>query len=253
MKGTCGRSGVLCCMLHDGGIPTRTTGLSCLLRQDFTRFSLPGARLFSRYGSHDGRNVTVIAFFGSTSTLSLRPRVRNAGDPPTLNLSLTNNAVVAIGSGALHDGWEYGVQPVRSSTVVGGSSGNVPGHIPTTTRDSAIPELFTVVVRGKSTAFVDRTPPLAFAPPPSSSFDAPLRSSSRWAAATGPAAEVSSYGSASDDGSSEIAGERRRGRGRSRKCGGNGVSGSRCHSSSFRSASTRDHADDSRKRQRSRY
>jgi hypothetical protein len=203
--------------------------------------------------------VTVIAFFGSISTLSLRPRVRNAGDPPTLNLSLTNNAVVAIGAGALRDGWKYGVQPaVGSSTAVGGSSDDVPGHTTTTTnRNSAMPELFTVVVRGKSTAFVDRSPLPAFAPPSSSSYGAPLRSSSRWAAATVRPAEVSSHGSASDDGSSEIAGERRRcrGRGRSRKYG---VGGSRCHSSSFRSATTRDHADvddddDSRKRQRSRY
>jgi hypothetical protein len=212
--------------------------------------------------------VTVIAFFGSTSTLSLRPRIRNASDrdPPTVVLSLANNAVVAIGAGALRDGWEYGVQPVRSSSpaVVGGGGDVFPGHITTTTGETAMPELFTVVVRGKSTAFVDRSPPPAFEPRfSSSSFGAHPRSSSRsTAAATVPAAEVSSHGSsASDDGSSsEIAGERRRcrgrGRGRGQRSGGSDSSSGRCRASSFRSVSIRDHGDydgEYRKRRRSQY
>lgn len=191
----------------------------------------------------------MIAFVGSTCTLSLRHQTRNATDPPAVMLSLSNNAVVAIGSGVLREGWEYGVRPVGDSA----SGDDVPGHIPTTVDTSAnMPELFTVVVRGRSSAFVDR-PVLSFEQPPSCA-----RLGSSWMSAA--PSEVSPHGSASDENSYESVGDRhgRRSRGRDRRRIGGSTTTSTCYRAPSRSSSSNRenncHRDDHYpKRRRSRY
>jgi hypothetical protein len=145
-------------------------------------------------------------------------------------MSLCNNAVVAIGSDAVRDGWEYGFQPLMTTV-------DVPSHITIGDEDTAarrfgasaavpVPELFTMIVRGRSSAFVvDRSPPAAVAPPPPCAHR--RRSSSSFSSAPA-AAEVSSRGSSDD--SDESAGARYR----SRRRGGSRHS----HNSSSRSSST---------------
>jgi hypothetical protein len=215
-----------------------TAGVGALYRKGCPRILYSSDDPHVPVCSREVRNVTAIAFFGSTGTLSLRRRGCAAA---SIQMSLTTNSVVAIGADALRHGWEYGVQPFAASSSA-------------TSATRTPPELITLLVRGTSSAFADRSPPDCTPPPSCSSALLLVPPPPPPPSLLLPAAsEVSSHGSEASDGSSQC---RSHFRGQNKRRGV-GSAGGYDNSSSFSASSTMcsdSFVDDDRtKRRRSRY